>query len=141
MSEAERLIDALQLSPHPEGGWYRETWRADGPGRPSGTAILFLLPSGTRSHWHHVDATEIWHYHAGAPLRLLRSGTDSGPAEVVTLGPDVLGGQTPQAIIPPRHWQSAESTGAYTLVSCTVSPGFSFDGFVLAAPDFDIPAR
>lgn len=136
---AAAIIARLGLDPHPEGGWYRETWRAPGPGRASGTAILFLLEAGRRSHWHRVDATEIWHFHAGAPLRLLRSATDAGPAEVVTLGPDVLDGQSPQAIIPPHHWQAAESTGAYTLVSCTVSPGFEFEGFDLAPPDFDIP--
>lgn len=142
MSEADRIIAALGLSPHPEGGWYRETWA--GPktnGRPSGTAILFLLKAGEHSHWHRVDADEIWLWHAGAPLTLRLSATDQGPARQITLGPDVLSGQQPQAIVPAHHWQAAKTTGAYTLVSCTVSPGFRFDGFDLAPPGFDIPGQ
>lgn len=137
--EADELIAHLKLVPHPEGGWYRQTWVADGPGRPSGTAIYFLLRAGEVSHWHRVDATEIWLYHAGAPLVLSVSETDAGPAEDHRLGPDLLQGEAPQVIVPPYHWQAARSTGDWTLVSCTVSPGFDFAGFTLAAPGFDIP--
>ncbi|MBU0781237.1 MAG: cupin domain-containing protein, partial [Alphaproteobacteria bacterium] len=97
---AEAIIAALNLSPHPEGGWYRQTWVAENTGRPSGTAILFLLPRGEVSHWHTVDATEIWFYHAGNPLILSRSATDAGPATDDVLGPDVLAGQSAQLIVP-----------------------------------------
>lgn len=136
----DALISALDLQPHPEGGHYRETWRARAePGqRPSGTAILFLLKAGERSHWHRVDSTEIWLWHAGSPLILSTSATDHGPATDCLLGP-AIPDQQPQLIVPPHHWQAARSTGDYTLVSCTVSPGFDFAGFTLAAPDFDIP--
>ncbi len=137
MTEARAIIERLGLAPHPEGGWYRQTWV--GPvvhGRASGTAILFLLKAGERSHWHRVDADEIWLWHAGAPL-VLRMG-EADWREVV-LGPDVLGDQTAQAVVPAGHWQAAESRGAWSLVSCTVSPGFRFEGFELAAPDFDLP--
>jgi hypothetical protein len=134
MTEAEALIAALSLAPHPEGGWYRETWAGpDIGGRPSGTAILFLLQAGERSHWHRVDADEIWLWHAGAPL-VLRIAEAA-----VRLGPGVLGGERPQAVVPAGIWQAAATTGAYTLVSCTVSPGFRFAGFELAPPGFDIP--
>jgi len=138
---AEAIIAHLGLSPHPEGGHYRQTWIADNTGRPTGTCIYFLLKAGERSHWHTVDATEIWLYHAGAPLILSLAETDQGPAKDHTLGPDVLNGQSPQIIVPTGHWQMARSTGDYTLVSCTVSPGFDFAGFHLAAPGFDIPRR
>ncbi|MCF8484894.1 MAG: cupin domain-containing protein [Rhodobacteraceae bacterium] len=134
---ADRIIAKLDLSPHPEGGWYRQTWA--GPivnGRASGTAILFLLKAGERSHWHRVDADEIWLWHAGAPLVL---SMGERVARDVILGPQVLGDQSPQILVPAGHWQAARSMGDYTLVSCTVSPGFRFDGFELAAPDFDLP--
>ena len=136
---AEAIIHKLELQPHPEGGWYRQTWVGDESPRASGTAILFLLKEGERSHWHRVDATEIWHFHAGAPLILSRAETEAGPATETTLGPDVLNGEHPQLIVPTNHWQAARTTGDYTLVSCTVSPGFRFEGFELAAPGFDIP--
>ena len=136
---AEQIISMLQLSPHPEGGHYRQTWVADGPGRAAGTAIYFLLSAGEVSHWHRVDAAEIWHFYAGAPIILSLSDTDEGPARDVTLGPDLTAGQRPQVIVPQHHWQSARSTGGWTLVGCTVSPGFQFKGFELAAPGFDIP--
>lgn len=139
MSEAAALIAKLGLVPHPEGGWYRQTWAADGPGRPTGTAIHFLLQAGERSHWHRVDATEIWFWHAGAPLILAISPDDNGPAIDHRLGPDVLGQDHPQIIVPTGHWQAARSSGDWTLVSCTVSPGFRFEGFTLAPPGFDIP--
>ncbi|GAA6202206.1 cupin domain-containing protein [Aquicoccus sp. SU-CL01552] len=135
---AKQIIETLNLHRHPEGGWFAETWRADTPGRASGTCIYFLLTEGEASHWHRVDATEIWHYHAGAPLLLSLSATDAGPAQDHLLTPDLATGR-PQIIVPEHHWQAARSTGAYTLVSCTVSPGFEFSGFTLAAPGFDIP--
>ena len=138
MTEADRIIAELHLSPHPEGGWYRQTWA--GPlrdGRASGTAILFLLKAGERSHWHRVDADEIWLWHAGAPLRL-SMGTERAQAQI--LGPAVLEGQSPQILVPAGHWQAAESLGGWTLVSCTVSPGFRFEGFELAPPGWGLPA-
>lgn len=137
--QANTIIDTLSLTAHPEGGWYRQTWVADNPGRPTGTAILFLLKEDEVSHWHTVDATEIWFWHAGAPLVLSRAAHAAGPATDDILGPDVLQGQSAQLIVPPFHWQSARSTGNWTLVSCTVSPGFDFAGFHLAEPGFDIP--
>ena len=135
---ADDVIAALNLAPHPEGGYYRETWVADGPGRPSGTAIYFLLKAGENSHWHRVDATEIWHYYAGATLILRIAETRDGPVRMSRLGPN-LANEHPQVIVPPGHWQSAETTGDWTLVGCTVSPGFQFEGFELAPPEFDIP--
>ncbi len=135
---ADQIIRALDLQRHPEGGWYAETWRAGTPGRATGTAIYFLLSEGEASHWHRVDATEIWHYHAGAPLLLSLSATDDGPAADHLLTPDLARGR-PQLIVPEHHWQAARTTGSYTLVSCTVSPGFEFSGFTLAPPGFDIP--
>ena len=131
------IIARLNLDPHPEGGWYRQTWIAENPGRPSGTCIYFLLPAGEVSHWHRVDATEIWLYHSGAPLILSISETGARPATDHLLTPDLSQG-APQLIVPENHWQSARSTGDYTLVSCTVSPGFRFEGFELAPPGFDI---
>ena len=135
---AQDIIDRLKLEPHPEGGFYRQTWRAENEGRAVGTCIYFLLKDGGHSHWHKVDATEIWLYHAGAPLILSLSASDDGPATDHLLSPDLTVGE-PQLIVPEGHWQAARTTGEYTLVSCTVSPGFEFEGFILAAPDFDIP--
>ena len=127
---AEAIVRRLELQPHPEGGWYRETWKGpDIGGRASGTAILFLLQAGEQSHWHREDADEIWLWHAGAPL-ILSMGVDQ--AGETRLGPDVLGGEVVQAVVPAGWWQAARSTGAWTLVSCTVSPGFRFEGFELA---------
>ncbi len=135
----DEIIRRLDLAPHPEGGWFRQTWvAADGP-RASGTCIYFLLQSGERSHWHRVDAAEIWHFYAGAPLDLDVAEDAEGPFTRHMLGPDLMAEQAPQVIVPAHHWQSAESTGAWTLVGCTVSPGFEFDRFELAAPGFDIP--
>lgn len=135
---AEALIAALGLRPHPEGGWYRETWRAAAPGgeRASATAILFLLEAGQRSHWHKVDAAEIWMWHAGSTLALSRADHDDGPVETLRLGPDVLSGEQPQLLIPPGTWQAADAANGWALVSCVVSPGFEFEGFVLAPPDW-----
>lgn len=137
---AAEVIAALDLAAHPEGGHYRQTWMADAaPGaRASGTAIYFLLAEGERSHWHRVDADEIWMYHAGADLILSLAESDAGPAEQRRLTADLRRG-APQHIVPKGWWQAARSTGAWTLVSCTVSPGFQFDGFELAPTGFDIP--
>ena len=135
---AQDIIERLGLEPHPEGGFYRQTWQAENEGRAVGTCIYFLLKDGGHSHWHKVDATEIWLFHAGAPLVLSLSATDEGPATDHLLSPNLSMGE-PQLIVPSGHWQAARTTGDYTLVSCTVSPGFEFSGFTLAAPSFDIP--
>lgn len=138
-TQADALIARLNLAPHPEGGWYRQTWVADNGPRPSGTCIYFLLKAGEVSHWHRVDAAEIWHFYAGAPLILSLSETAHGPARDLVLGPDIAAGAEPQLIVPAHHWQAARSTGDWTLVGCTVSPGFQFSGFELAPAGFDIP--
>jgi len=133
---AADIITALNMQPHPEGGHYVETYRADAaPGaRADVTAIYFLLQAGERSHWHRVDAAEIWLWHSGAPLALSVVAGDAHSLH--TLGPDLTHGQKPQAIVPPQAWQAAESQGDWTLVSCVVAPGFEFSGFELAAPDW-----
>ncbi|MBT8155239.1 cupin domain-containing protein [Epibacterium ulvae] len=135
---ADEIIAKLELLPHPEGGWYRQTWVAENAGRPSGTCIYFLLKAGENSHWHRVDAVEIWLFHAGAPLMLSLAADESGPATDHLLSPDLSAG-APQVIVPKDHWQAARTTGDWTLVSCTVSPGFQFEGFELAEPGLDIP--
>ena len=134
---ADQIISRLNLAPHPEGGHYRQTWAATNEGRPTGTCIYFLLKAGERSDWHRVDATEIWLYHAGAPLVLGMAETHKDPATDHLLTPDLTQG-APQIIVPEHHWQRARSTGDYTLVSCTVSPGFTFHGFTLD-PTLEIP--
>lgn len=133
---AEEIIAALHLQPHPEGGHYIETFRdVPGPdGRSRSTAIYFLIRAGERSHWHRVDAVEIWHFHAGAPLRLSIAETAGAPVQQIILGHGVIEGHRPQGIVPPHHWQAAETLGAWTLVGCTVAPGFDFAGFELAPP-------
>ena len=136
---ADEIIDALALRPHPEGGYYRQTWVGDEVPRASGTCIYFLLTERQKSHWHKVDAVEIWHFYAGAPVILRTSDTEVGPAKSLILGPDLASGQRPQGIEKKDEWQSAETTGDWSLVGCTVSPGFRFEGFELAAPGFDIP--
>ena len=138
MDDARAIIERLGLSAHPEGGWYRETWRADAaPGiRPSATAILFLLEAGQRSHWHRVDAAELWLWHSGHPLNLSIAATDAAAPETLRLGPDILASDCPQATVPAYHWQAAHAAHGWALVSCVVSPGFDFAGFTLAAPDW-----
>ena len=130
---AAALIAALGLVPHVEGGHWAQTWIGPlGPGdRPVGTSIVYLLAGGERSHWHRVDATEIWHFHDGAPLTLT-TWDGQGPREERQLGPDVGTGQHPQAVVPPGVWQSAFTEGVYTLAGCTVTPGFVSAGFELA---------
>jgi hypothetical protein len=132
MRTADAIIAALELKPHPEGGWYRETFRAEAPPgtRAAVTAIYYLLRAGERSHWHRVDASEIWHWYAGDALELR-----IGPA-TVRLGGNIAAGERPQAIVPPHEWQAARSLGAWTLAGCTVSPAFEFSGFELAPPEW-----
>jgi predicted cupin superfamily sugar epimerase len=132
---AAELIRLLDLQPHPEGGHYRETFRDTRTietGRAASTAIYFLLARGERSHWHRVDAVEVWHYYAGAPLTL-EIADDKGAIERLTLGPDIAAGERPQGVVPAGAWQAAESLGDWTLTGCTVAPGFEFAGFELAA--------
>lgn len=136
---ADDIIAQLNLIPHPEGGYYRQTWIAENEGRATGTCIYFLLKAGQASHWHAVDAVEIWHYYAGAPLVLSLAPSLEGPAHDHLLGPDLARGELPQIIVPTDHWQMAATTGDWTLVGCTVSPGFDFAGFTMAAADVDIP--
>jgi len=139
MLSAAQIIRLLDLKPHPEGGHFRETFRdrrtVEGD-RAASTAAYFLLARGERSHWHRIDAVEIWHYHAGAALALEIAADFKGPVERVTLGPNLVAGERPQAVVPAGVWQAAESLGAWTLVGCTVAPGFDFARFELAPRDW-----
>ncbi len=151
MDSAGTLIEQLGLAAHPEGGWYKETWRgaasaagradAGADGRASGTAILFLLRAGEASHWHTVDAAELWLWQAGDPLELRLAASDAGPVRSVILGSDVAAGQHLQGLVAPHEWQAARSYGepqhGYSLVSCVVVPGFEFAGFTLAPPGWE----
>ncbi len=130
---AEAIIRRLGLQRHPEGGWYAETFRdREGvDGRAHSTVIHFLLVAGERSHWHRVDATETWFFHAGAPLELGIS-EDGVTSRTVRLGVKLDDGEQPHAIVPKAAWQAARSMGEWTLVSCSVAPGFRFEGFELA---------
>jgi len=134
---ASEIIAALGLQRHPEGGWFRETFRAapSKNGRGASTAIFYLLQQGETSHWHKVDADEVWHFYAGEPLELSLS-EDGKTAQRHMLGNDLRQGQTPQIIVPAGVWQSAKPLGAFTLVGCTVAPAFEFGGFTLAPPDW-----
>lgn len=140
---AAALIEQLGLTAHPEGGWYRETWRGEpGPdARARGTAIIFLLRAGEASHWHTVDAAELWFWQAGDPLELRLSEDDTGPPRSVILGADASAGQQLQGMVAPGEWQAARPFGAsrhgYSLVSCVVVPGFDFAGFTLAPPGWE----
>jgi len=130
---AADIVARLDLKPHPEGGHYRETFRdasLDQAGRSRSTAIVFLLARGERSHWHRIDAVEIWHYYAGNALSL-HIAADAG-TRTIRLGSDLDAGEVPQAVVPAQAWQAAESTGDWTLVGCTVAPGFDFAAFELA---------
>jgi predicted cupin superfamily sugar epimerase len=131
----QEIITTLGMQRHPEGGWYTETFRdAVGGERGHSTAIYYLLEAGETSHWHRVhDAVEIWHHYAGAPLALSLS-SDGSDEQTLTLGPDVLAGERPQGVVPAGWWQSARSLGAFTLVGCTVAPGFTFAAFEMAPP-------
>ena len=138
---ADEVVARLGLAPHPEGGWFREIFRAEAePGRRGVcTSIYYLLRAGERSHWHRIDAVEIWNFHAGAPLAL-DMADNSGRLSIV-LGSDFAAGQPPQAVVPPRVWQAAASLGAWSLVGCAVAPAFDFAGFELAPPDWSPPGR
>lgn len=139
-ADADDIIRLLGLQPHPEGGHFRETFRdsaAPGARSPS-TAIYFLLKAGEVSRWHSVDAAEGWHHYAGAPL-LLETAPPDGPKHATRIGTDLGAGERPQAIVPTGHWQRARSLGAWTLVGCTVAPGFDFAGFTLAPDSFEPP--
>ena len=132
MSEADQLIAQLNLKPHPEGGHYAETWRdtSGGGTRGHSSLIYFLLKAGEESRWHRIDAAEVWHFYRGAPLELrIGKGT-------YTLGNDIDEAQAPQIVVPPGAWQAARSLGDYTLVGCSVAPGFSFDTFEMAPDGF-----
>ena len=147
---ASRVIRALDLRPHPEGGHYRETWRGDPPGagtgdpgtdgRGVGTAILFLLAAEEYSHWHRVDADELWIWQAGAPL-VLTTSPDGHDAQARWLGPDPAARQSLHLAVPRGHWQTAASLGRWTLCTCVVAPAFRFEGFELAPPDWRPVAR
>ncbi|MCH2161730.1 MAG: cupin domain-containing protein [Phycisphaerales bacterium] len=129
--DIDAIVQRLQLAPHPEGGFYRQTWvESDAPGvRSHGTAIYFLLPGNVENRWHRIDAAEMWHYYAGAPLDLHLSHDPPASEEVLHLGTDLDAGQRPQAVVAPHQWQRAESLGEWTLVGCTVSPAFQFEHF------------
>ena len=139
--DAADIIRQLDLKPHPEGGHFRETFRDRVPAggtdaaRAASTAIYYLLAAGEYSHWHRVDAAEVWHWYAGAPLVLTLSA-NGHDAEAQVLGTDLAARQRPQIVVPAGTWQTAESLGAWTLVGCTVAPGFEFDGFEMAPPDW-----
>jgi hypothetical protein len=139
---AADIVRLLDLVPHPEGGHFRETYRdlrtVDG-GRSASTAIYFLLARGERSRWHRIDAAEVWHYYAGAPLTLEIAAGGQSINTHVTLGPDLAAGERPQAIVPGGAWQAAESLGAWTLVGCTVAPSFEFARFEQAPKDWAPP--
>ncbi|HXM00410.1 MAG TPA: cupin domain-containing protein [Rhizomicrobium sp.] len=139
MDQADRIIAALKLKPHPEGGHYRETFRDAVKGRAHSTAIYFLLKRGEVSHLHRVDAAEVWHFYAGAPLEL--TIVSSKGKRRMVLGADLSKKQRPQIVVPAHHWQSARTLGAFTLVGCTVAPGFEFSGFEIAASaDAPVPS-
>ncbi|MGD9656756.1 MAG: cupin domain-containing protein [Methylocystis sp.] len=138
----DEVVRLLDLAPHPEGGFYRQTFRDSssvGGGRAASTAIYYLLPGGGVSHWHRVDAAEVWHYYAGAPLEL-KIAQQGAPIEILRLGLDLAAGDRPQGVVPAGVWQSARGLGRgpneWTLVGCTVAPGFEFAGFELAPADF-----
>ncbi len=138
MMDPQQIISLLDMQHHPEGGWYTETFRDPAGGdRSYSTAIYYLLQAGERSHWHRVrDAAEIWHYYGGDPLRLDIS-IDGVNREAVTLGTDIANGERPQVVIPADAWQAAEPLGAFTLVGCTVAPGFEFSAFEMAPPGWE----
>jgi predicted cupin superfamily sugar epimerase len=142
--DAQHVIDRLDMRQHPEGGWYVETWRAPAPAadeRPAASAILFMLRAGERSHWHRVDAAEVWQWSAGDALEL-RMWVDGADAiTTVRLGHDLAIGETPQAVVPAGVWQAATPLGAWALVGCIVAPAFDFEAFELAAPGWEPPIR
>ena len=134
---ARHNAGGVDLKPHPEGGWYRQTWIADANAiRPTGSCIYYVLEAGQESHWHRIDATEIWYFNAGAPMILSLAENDAGPVQKITLGPDILAGHHGHFTVPVQHWQSARSLDDWSLVSCSVSPAFDFSGFHMAPPNW-----
>ncbi|WP_420334706.1 cupin domain-containing protein [Roseibium sp.] len=140
---ADEVVSLLKMQPHPEGGYYVETFRdevTDENGRAASTLIYFLLPDGIVSRWHKVDAVETWHWYGGAPLELSIS-TDGVQREDLRLGNNLAAGERPQGIVPRDGWQQARSLGAWTLVGCTVAPGFQFEGFEMAPDGWEPTAQ
>jgi uncharacterized protein len=141
-ADRSSLIDGLGMQPHPEGGSYVETWRASAPAdgsRPVASAILYLLAAGERSHWHRIDAAEVWQWSGGAPLELRIWAEGDSAVTTVTLGLAIGAGETPQAVVPPGAWQAAGPLGGWSLVGCIVAPAFDFAAFELAAPGWEPP--
>jgi predicted cupin superfamily sugar epimerase len=142
-SAVDEIVRRLDLAPHPEGGFFRRTWessvRAEGSDRGAGSSILFLLPADVTSRWHRIDATELWQHSAGAPLRLSTWAGGAAPAHHHTLGADLADGEVPQIVVEPHVWQSARSTGAWSLAVCVVVPEFSFDGFEMLPDGWSPP--
>jgi predicted cupin superfamily sugar epimerase len=139
---ARAVVDALHMRPHPEGGWYVETWRAPAGtagGRPTASTILYLLAAGEASHWHRVDAAEVWQWSAGEPLELRIWAEGERAVTTVRLGGAVVDGERPQAVVPDGAWQAARPLGTWALVGCIVAPAFSFDGFELAPDGWEPP--
>jgi predicted cupin superfamily sugar epimerase len=138
---ATAVVSALGMTQHPEGGWYVERWRApsrDGH-RSAGSAILYLLAAGERSHWHRVDAAEVWQWSAGEPLELRVWAEGDAAVTTIRLGADIASGETPQAVVPAGAWQAARPLGAWALVGCIVTPAFDFAGFELAPAGWEPP--
>lgn len=141
MTTAAELVELLGLVEHPEGGWYRRTWTAPergADGRALGSSVLYLLDASGSSHWHRIDATELWHVVGGDPLELARWDGD-GPVDRVVLGPRPGAHEHPQVVVDAGVWQSARTTGAWSLATCVVVPEFRFDGFELAPPGWAPP--
>jgi predicted cupin superfamily sugar epimerase len=143
VSDASAVIAALAMRAHPEGGWYAETWRATAPEgeRPHGSAIVYLLAAGERSHWHRLDADEVWQYSAGGALELRIWVEGEAHVAVHRLGADLADGAAVQVVVPGGAWQTARPLGAWTLVGCIVAPAFEFDGFELAPAGWEPPVE
>ncbi len=139
--DATAVVSALGMGPHPEGGWYVERWRAPAPAgvRPAGSAILYLLAAGERSHWHRLDAAEVWQWSGGGALELKLWAEGDASIRTVRLDADLAAGASPQAVVPAGAWQSARALGRWALVGCIVAPAFSFDGFELAPHGWEPP--
>ncbi len=137
MTNTQQIIERLNMARHPEGGWYVQTFKdpEQENGRARSTSIYYLLEGDDRSHWHRIDAVEVWHFYAGAPLTLSMSPDGKSRSDHV-LGTDLASGQRPQIVVPSGHWQSARSLGEWTLCGCTVAPGFEFSGFEMAEKDW-----
>jgi len=141
--DAAAIVEMLELEPHPEGGFYRQTFRdeLEHEGRSASTAIYYLLPEGAFSAWHRTDAAEVWHHYAGASLSLSVAATADDEPVTRVLGTDLIAGERPQLIVPANHWQTARPNGGWVLVGCTVAPGFEFAGFEMAPPGWEPGSR